>query len=99
HRDGRQPRRPRGDQRARRAPPRRQPGPLAGLTPASPFPPDAATAAALARLYDLDLVDDPGDLDLYLALAQRADGPVLELAVGTCRLAICVAEATPPGTS
>jgi len=55
--------------------------------------PDAATAAALARLYDLDLVDDPGDLDLYLALAERADGPILELAVGTGRLAIPLAEA------
>lgn len=55
--------------------------------------PDAATAAALARLYDLDLVDDPGDLDLYLALADRADGPILELAVGTGRLAIPLAEA------
>lgn len=55
--------------------------------------PDAATAAALARLYDLDLVDDPGDLDLYLALADRADGPILELAVGTGRLAIPLVEA------
>jgi SAM-dependent methyltransferase len=55
--------------------------------------PDAATAAALARLYDLDLADDPGDLDLYLALADRAEGPVLELAVGTGRLAIPLAEA------
>jgi SAM-dependent methyltransferase len=55
--------------------------------------PDPATAAALARLYDLDLVDDPGDLDLYLALADRSDGPVLELAVGTGRLAIPLAEA------
>jgi SAM-dependent methyltransferase len=55
--------------------------------------PDPATAAALARLYDLDLVDDPGDLDLYLALADRAEGPVLELAVGTGRLAIPLAEA------
>lgn len=55
--------------------------------------PDAATATALARLYDLDLVDDPGDLDLYLALADRADGPILELAVGTGRLAIPLAEA------
>jgi SAM-dependent methyltransferase len=55
--------------------------------------PDPATAAALARLYDLDLTDDPGDLDLYLALADRADGPVLELAVGTGRLAIPLAEA------
>jgi len=55
--------------------------------------PDAATAAALARLYDLDLVEDPGDLDLYLALADRADGPILELAVGTGRLAIPLVEA------
>jgi SAM-dependent methyltransferase len=55
--------------------------------------PDAVTAAALARLYDLDLIDDPGDLDLYLALGDRADGPILELAVGTGRLAIPLAEA------
>lgn len=59
----------------------------------TPFGPDAATSAALARLYDLDLVDDPGDLDLYLALAGRAEGPILELAVGTGRLAIPLAEA------
>ena len=55
--------------------------------------PDAATAAALARLYDLDLVDDPGDLDLYLALAARTQGPVLELGVGTGRLAVPLAAA------
>ncbi|MEO8570267.1 MAG: class I SAM-dependent methyltransferase [Chloroflexota bacterium] len=55
--------------------------------------PDAETAAALARLYDLDLADDPGDLDLYLALAHRAEGPILELAVGTGRLAIPITEA------
>lgn len=48
-------------------------------------------AAALARLYDVDLLDDPGDLDLYLALAARVDGPVLELAVGTGRLAVPLA--------
>jgi SAM-dependent methyltransferase len=46
---------------------------------------------ALARLYDLDLSDDPGDLDLYLALAARAGGPILELAVGTGRVAIPLA--------
>jgi SAM-dependent methyltransferase len=57
------------------------------------YRPDAATAAALARLYDLDLVDDPGDLDLYLALADRADGPVLELAAGSGRLAVPIAAA------
>jgi len=56
-------------------------------------PPDPATAAALARFYDLDLVDDPGDLDLYLALADRADGAILELAVGSGRLAVPLAEA------
>ena len=60
---------------------------------------DPASAAALARLYDLDLVDDPGDLDLYLALADRAAGPatgtaaILELAVGTGRLAVPIAAA------
>jgi SAM-dependent methyltransferase len=54
---------------------------------------DPAASEALARLYDLDLVDDPGDLDLYLALAARADGPILELAVGTGRLAVPLAEA------
>lgn len=49
-------------------------------------------AAALARLYDLDLSEDPGDLDLLLALAARAGGPVLELAVGSGRLAVPLAE-------
>jgi len=56
-------------------------------------PPDPATARALARLYDLDLSEDPGDLDLYLALADRADGPILELAAGTGRLAVPLAAA------
>ncbi len=46
---------------------------------------------ALARLYDLDLAEDPGDLDLYLALVARVGGPVLELAVGTGRLAVPLA--------
>jgi SAM-dependent methyltransferase len=55
--------------------------------------PDPSSAAALARLYDLDLLDDPGDLDLYLALADRADGPILELAAGTGRLAVPLAQA------
>jgi SAM-dependent methyltransferase len=50
-------------------------------------------AEALARLYDLDLVDDPGDLDLDLALAGRTGGPILELAVGTGRLAVPLARA------
>jgi SAM-dependent methyltransferase len=50
-------------------------------------------ARDLARLYDLDLVDDPGDLDLYLALAARAKGTILELGVGTGRLAVPLAAA------
>jgi SAM-dependent methyltransferase len=42
---------------------------------------------ALARLYDLDLAEDPGDdIGLYLALAARTGGPVLELAAGTGRI-------------
>jgi SAM-dependent methyltransferase len=49
--------------------------------------------AALARLYDLDMVEDPGDLDLYLSLARRTGGPILELAVGTGRLALPLASA------
>ena len=55
--------------------------------------PDTAEplADALARLYDVDLVEDPGDLDLYLALAARVEGPVLELAAGTGRLAVPLA--------
>jgi len=54
---------------------------------------DPTTAAALARLYDLDLLEDPGDLDLYLALAARTGGPVLEIAAGSGRVAVPLAEA------
>src|SRR6266566_6998533 len=57
------------------------------------MPRDPATAGALARLYDLDVAEDPGDLDLYLALAARTGGPILELAVGTGRLAVPLAAA------
>ena len=55
--------------------------------------PDQATAEALARLYDLDLEQDPGDLDLYLALAARTGGPVLEIAAGSGRVAVPLAAA------
>jgi SAM-dependent methyltransferase len=61
--------------------------------------PDPATAAVLARFYDLDLQDDPGDLDLYLALADRAEGRVLELAAGSGRLAVPLAAAGHPVTA
>jgi len=48
-------------------------------------------ADLLARYYDLDLEDDPGDLDLYLAMAERTGGPVLELAAGSGRVAVPLA--------
>jgi len=56
-------------------------------------PLDPAHAAALARLYDLDLAHDPGDIDLYQALADRTGGPVVELCAGTGRIAIPLAKA------
>lgn len=46
------------------------------------------TSRALARLYDLDLMEDPGDVELYLALASRTRGPILELAAGSGRIAV-----------
>jgi SAM-dependent methyltransferase len=55
--------------------------------------PNREARAALARLYDLDLADDPGDVELYLALADRAGGRVLELAVGSGRVAVPLAAA------
>lgn len=59
----------------------------------TPDPSARAVASALARLYDVDLVDDPGDLDLYLALAGRTGGPILELGAGTGRLTVPLAAA------
>jgi SAM-dependent methyltransferase len=55
--------------------------------------PAESAADALARLYDLDLQDDPGDLDLYLALAARTGGPILELAAGSGRITVPLAAA------
>ena len=54
---------------------------------------DRDLPAALARLYDLDLAVEPGDLDLYLALAGRTNQPIIELAVGTGRVALPLASA------
>lgn len=51
------------------------------------------TAATLARYYDLDLADEREDIDMYLALARSSDGPILELAVGTGRIAVPLAAA------
>jgi SAM-dependent methyltransferase len=65
--------------------------PLVGRVGSNVMATDAP--AALARLYDLDLSVDPGDQDLYLALAARTDRPIIELAVGTGRLAVPLAQA------
>lgn len=50
-------------------------------------------AADLARLYDLDTRHELDDVGLYLALARRVDGAVLELAAGTGRIAVPLAAA------
>jgi SAM-dependent methyltransferase len=42
-------------------------------------------------MYDLDLSVDPGDIELYQALAKRTGGPIVELAVGSGRLAVPLA--------
>src|SRR5260221_1059970 len=49
--------------------------------------------AALARRSDLDPSEAPGALELSLAMAERAGGPIVELAVGTGRVAVPLATA------
>ena len=61
--------------------------------PATGASADEAAAIDLARLYDLDLSIEPGDLDLYLALAGRTGGPIVELCAGSGRLLVPLAEA------
>jgi len=56
------------------------------------MPAPETLAAAIARMYDLDLSEDPGDVDLFRALARRTGGPIVELAVGTGRIAVPMAE-------
>jgi len=56
-------------------------------------PGNTAEAEVLARYYDLDTQDESADLDLYLALAASADGPVLELGAGSGRVAVPLAAA------
>src|SRR5262249_14375960 len=96
-RDDRQPRGNGGDLGAGRQAPGRRAGSLGALTTVGgrEFREAARESreAALARLYDLDLSEDPGDLVLYLALASRTGGPIVELAVGTGRLSVPLAEA------
>ncbi len=53
----------------------------------------SARAADLARYYDLDLLDGPTDVPMYLTLAARSDGPILELAAGSGRICVPLAAA------
>jgi SAM-dependent methyltransferase len=64
-----------------------------GTIPVPTIREPSAERRAFARLYDIDLLEDPGDTDLYVALALRTGDPVLELGVGTGRLAVSLAEA------
>ncbi len=45
------------------------------------------------RLYDLDTSDLADDLDFYVALAQRAGWPILEIGCGTGRVLVPLAQA------
>ena len=47
-----------------------------------------------APIYDVWSADMTEDVDFYVDLARQADGPVVELAVGTGRVAIPIAEQT-----
>ena len=49
---------------------------------------------AFAPVYDEWSADMTEDIPFYVDLAQEADGPVVELAVGTGRVAIAIAEQT-----
>lgn len=53
----------------------------------------SSVGQALARYYDLDTVGEAADVALYLALAGRTGGPILELAAGTGRVCVPLAEA------
>jgi ubiquinone/menaquinone biosynthesis C-methylase UbiE len=49
---------------------------------------------AFAPIYDAWSADMTEDVDFYVELAAEANGPVVELAVGTGRVAIAIAERT-----
>lgn len=56
--------------------------------------PAVAEFDAFAPTYDAWAAEMTEDVDFYVELAREADGPVVELAVGTGRVAIPVAEST-----
>ena len=50
--------------------------------------------AGLAEVYDVWSAHMTEDVPFYVDLAQEADGPVVELAVGSGRVAVPVARAS-----
>lgn len=48
---------------------------------------------SIARFYDLDYEDRLEDIDLYEAFAKRCGSPILEIGVGTGRVAVPLAQA------
>ena len=52
---------------------------------------EASSYDSIARLYDPWSVSVREDVDFYVELARVADGPVVELGVGTGRIAIPIA--------
>ena len=59
----------------------------------NPMEPEPNPYAVVARFYDLEYADDNDDLPFYLNLARRLKGPILEVGVGTGRVAIALARA------
>jgi SAM-dependent methyltransferase len=50
----------------------------------------------IAEIYDEWISDELGDVDFYVTEAQRSGGPVVELGVGTGRVAVPIAKAGIP---
>src|SRR4030095_13249564 len=57
-----------------------------GVAEADPEPRAWPAARLLAQLYDLEHDEFTADADLYISLAQRTGGPILEVACGTGRI-------------
>jgi SAM-dependent methyltransferase len=73
--------------------PDRARGRASGGTPIGHGGRPADRAAELARLYDVDMADEQADVELYIALARAATGPILELAAGSGRICVPLARA------
>src|SRR5271155_3450618 len=50
--------------------------------------------SVIADCYEVWSADETADIPFYVDLAREADGPIVELGVGSGRVAVAVAEAT-----